>query len=150
TTSRLAAATASAEIFAPGAISDERWQWRLTFTADGKTAYFAVSDSFFPFSRTASIFVSHQARDGSWGEPRVAPFSGTHSDIDPFITPDGRRLYFSSNRPVAGRTKADFDIWYVERTPSGWGEPVHAGPNVNTELDELYPSATASGTLYFA
>src|SRR5690606_16530577 len=25
---------ATAEIFAPGTISDERWQWRLTFTAD--------------------------------------------------------------------------------------------------------------------
>lgn len=140
----------AAEIFAPGTISDGRWQWRLTFTADGKTAYYAVSDGFFPFTRQATILVSHQAHDGSWSEPHVAPFSGTYSDMDPFITPDGRRLYFSSNRPVDGEAKADFDIWYVERTPSGWGEPVHAGPNVNGPLDELYPSATASGTLYFA
>jgi len=146
----LAAAPASAEIFAPGIISDERWQWRLTFTPDGATAYYATSDGFFPLTRSATILVSQRSADGSWSQPQVAPFSGTHSDMDPFITPDGTRLYFSSNRPVAGEAKEDFDIWYVERTPAGWGEPVHAGSNVNSELDELYPSATASGTLYFA
>ena len=32
----------------------------------------------------------------------VATFSGTYSDIDPFVAPDGGRLYFSSIRPVAG------------------------------------------------
>src|SRR5690606_11183896 len=129
---------------------DERWQWRLTFTPDGATAYYATSDGFFPLTRSATILVSQRSADGSWSQPQVAPFSGTHSDMDPFITPDGTRLYFSSNRPVAGEAKEDFDIWYVERTPAGWGEPVHAGSNVNSELDELYPSATASGTLYFA
>ena len=39
--------------------------------------------------------------------------------------------------------------WMVERTPIGWGEPIHLGPEVNSPEDELYPSAT-SGTLYFA
>ena len=40
-----------AEIFAPGVISDSREQWRITFTPNGKTAYFASSDEFFPFTR---------------------------------------------------------------------------------------------------
>jgi hypothetical protein len=147
----LASAAASLpEIFAPGVISDDRWQWRLTFTPNGKTAYFSVSDGFFPQTREATILVSHKGKDGSWGSPEVAPFSGEHSDIDPFITPNGQRLYFSSNRPVDGTPKVDFDIWFLERTPRGWSEPIHAGPEVNSELDELYASATASGTLYFA
>lgn len=137
------------EIFAPGVISDDRWQWRLTFTPSRRTAYFAASDGFFPQTREATIYVSHR-RKGSWSEPRVAPFSGVYSDIDPFITPTGRRLYFSSNRPVDGTPKADMDIWFVERTWTGWSEPFHAGPRVNSDLDELYASATAFGTLYFA
>src|SRR5690606_11187784 len=138
-----------ARLFAPGTISDSRWQWRITFTPDGRTAYFTTSDDFFPATRRATIMVSHLQRDGTWSTPEVAPFSGTWPDIDPFLTPDGRRLYFSSIRPIDGREKPDLDIFYVERTPRGWREPVRLGPEVNSDLDELYPSLSADGTLYF-
>jgi hypothetical protein len=140
---------AEPRIFAPGTISDDREQWRITFTPDGGTAYFAVSDAFFPFSRRATIHVSHRAGSG-WSTPEAASFSGTYSDMDPFITPDGRRLYFSSIRPVEGATRGDLDLWMVERRPGGWSEPIHLGPEVNSAEDELYASATADGTLYFA
>lgn len=140
----------SPELFEPGVISDDRWQWRISFAPDEESAFYAVSDGFFPETRNATIFVTDRREDGGWDTPEIAPFSGTHHDIDPFITPDGRRLYFSSSRPVDGTPKEDFDIWFVERGPSGWGTPTHAGPEVNSDLDELYPSATASGTLYFA
>ena len=146
-----AAAThpATAELFAPGVISDANRQWRITFTPDGDTAYFAESEGFFPATRVATIYVTQRTVNG-WREPQVASFSGTHSDIDPFITSDGRRLYFSSIRPVDGATRGDIDIWYVERTPAGWGAPVRLGPEVNSPMDELYPSASARGDLYFA
>ena len=150
-------------IFAPNVISDANEQWRLTFTPDGRTAYFAESEKFFPITRKATIYTS-TLEAGQWSEPVVAPFSGTHSDIDPFITPDGQRLYFSSIRPVpadlqagpaqskdgAGVSRSDIDIWMVERTAQGWSEPIHLGPEVNSPDDELYPSASADGTLYFA
>lgn len=138
-----------AEVFAPGVISDAREQWRITFTPDGKTAYFTSSDGFFPVTRRATIYVSHRVC-GAWTAPEVAPFSGAYADIDPFLAPNGRRLYFSSIRPVDGVTRGDVDLWYVERTADGWGEPVRLGPEVNTPADELYPSADARGTLYFA
>jgi Tol biopolymer transport system component len=135
--------------FADGVISDAREQWRITFTPDGKTAYFASSADFFPFTRQATIYVSHLGKDG-WSTPAVAPFSGRYSDIDPFLSPNGERLYFSSIRPIDGVMPVDIDLWYVERTADGWSEPAHLGPEVNSPLDELYPSADASGTLYFA
>ena len=142
-------APATATVFAPGVISDEHEQWRITFTADGSTAYFAESAEFFPFTRKATIYVTH--RDGGgWTTPAVASFSGTHSDIDPFITPDGRRLYFSSIRPVNGVTRGDIDLWMVERTDGGWSAPARLGDEVNSPGDELYPSASADGTIYFA
>jgi Tol biopolymer transport system component len=145
----LAQAPVTAEIFAPGVISDAREQWRITFTPDGHTAYFTSSAGFFPFTRQATIYETHLV-GGEWSTPTVAPFSGTYSDIDPFIAPNGQRLYFSSIRPVDGVTRGDIDIWMVERTPSGWSEPVRLGPEVNSPDDELYPSASAAGTLYFA
>ena len=141
--------TPTPQIFSSSVISDENEQWRITFTADGKTAYFAESAGFFPFTRQATIYTS-QYVNGAWTTPVVAPFSGQYSDIDPFISPDGRRLYFSSIRPVNGVTPGDIDIWMVERTAKGWSEPIHLGSDVNTTADELYPSASADGTLYFA
>jgi Tol biopolymer transport system component len=144
------AAGAVPEIFAPNVISDGNEQWRITFSPDGKTAYFAESPEFFPFTRRATIYVSHFV-DGAWTEPVVAPFSGVYSDIDPFLSPNGKRLYFSSIRPVDGVPRTDIDIWMVERTAEGWGEPIHLGPEVNSpNADELYPSVSARGTLYFA
>ena len=139
----------TAVLFAEGVISDRNEQWRITFTPDGRTAYFTESTGFFPITRQATIYVSEYVAN-AWTEPREASFSGTFSDIDPFITPDGHRLYFSSIRPVAGVTRGDLDIWMVERRGAGWGEPVRLGDEVNTGRDELYPSASADGTLFFA
>lgn len=142
-------ATHAATLFAAGVISDTNEQWRITFTPDGRIAYFSESAGFFPFTRQATIYMSQWIGD-TWSEPRVASFSGTFSDIDPFISPDGERLYFSSIRPVAGATRGDLDIWMVRRTAAGWGDPIRLGGEVNTEADELYPSASADGTLFFA
>jgi Tol biopolymer transport system component len=136
-------------IFAPDVISDANEQWRLTFRPDGKTAYFAESPFFFPITRQATIYVSN-FEDGSWTTPQVASFSGTYSDMDPLLSPDGQRLYFSSIRPVNGTTRGDLDIWFVERTATGWSDAVRVGDEVNSPNDELYPSASADGTLYFA
>ena len=150
TATSLARVVASPEVFARGVISDDNEQWRITFTPDGKTAYFAESPEFFPFTRQATIYVSTFA-GGAWTEPVVAPFSGVYSDIDPFLSPNGQRLYFSSIRPVDGVMRGDIDLWMVERTSDGWSEPVNLGPAVNSpDADELYPSVSASGTLYFA
>ena len=44
-------------------------------------------------------------------------FPGKYFDIEPFLSSDGLKLFFASNRPLAStdeKTK-DFDIWYVER-----------------------------------
>jgi hypothetical protein len=139
-----------ASLFAPGVISTAREEWRITFSPDGRTAYWAVSDEFFPISRQASI-VTSRFRDGAWSAPEVAPFSGVHSDIDPHLAPDGRTLFWSSIRPVDGVERADADLWMVVRTRDGsWSTPIHLGPSVNTAADELYPSVAADGTLYFA
>ena len=137
------------EVFAAGSISDSREQWRLTFTPDGTTAYFATSNEFFPFTRKATIYFSTFA-NGKWSAPVVAPFSGQYSDMDPFISRDGKRLYFSSIRLVDGTTRVDLDIWMVERKGSSWGQPVRLGDEVNSANDELYVSESTDGTIYFA
>jgi hypothetical protein len=139
-----------ATVVGPGVISTAREEWRITFSPDGRTAYWAVSDEFFPISRQATI-VTSRFRDGAWSAPEVAPFSGVHSDIDPHLSPDGRTLYWSSIRPVDGVERTDADLWMVVRTRDGsWSAPIHLGAAVNGPTDELYPSVAGDGTLYFA
>jgi hypothetical protein len=145
-----AAAAPAAEVFAPGVVSTEAEEWRISFTPDGRTAYFGRSAEFFPVSRQATILETRR-RGAGWTEPVVAGFSGTYPDIDPFVTADGSTLLFSSIRPVAGEPRTDADLWMVPRTRrGGWGEPVHLGAAVNSAADELYPTVTRDGTLYFA
>ncbi|MBS1912347.1 MAG: PD40 domain-containing protein [Bacteroidetes bacterium] len=67
----------------------------------------------------------------------------------PFVTPDGRYLYFASDRPGG---HGGSDIWVSELQATGiWGPPRNLGPPVNTAGDEISPFLDpATGTLYFA
>jgi len=85
-----------------------------------------------------------------WTAPEVVPFSGNYSDADPCFSPDGKRLFFVSRRPLDGTGEPkDWDIWYVDRTGDGWSEPENVGTPVNTDKDEFHPSVTNNGTLYY-
>lgn len=136
------------ELFESGRISTGDMELNASFTPDGKTLYFTKRT---PKPQRWVIVVS-RLRRGQWTAPEVAPFSGWYNDFDPFVSPDGKRLYFSSNRPLdgTGRPRTDFDIWYVEQTSSGWGPAQHLDAPVNTPAQEFYPSVTKDGTLYFS
>jgi Tol biopolymer transport system component len=132
-------------IFAPGVISTGDHESHPTFTPDGNTVYFLKNSPTFSFW---TIVVS-QFRNGKWTVPKVAPFSGRYRDADPFITPDGSKFYFISDRPVAGRSSADLDIYVMERVADHWGEPKNLGLPVNSTGNEWYPTIAADGTIYF-
>jgi Tol biopolymer transport system component len=132
-------------IFADGIVSGGDFDSHPAFTPDGTTLYFVRSTP--DFSRW-TILVSRFDK-GRWNEPEVAPFSGQYSDADPFITPDGSRFYFISNRPVAGKPDPDLDIWVMERSGAGWGEPTHLDAPVNSAGSEWYPTVATNGTIYF-
>ncbi len=102
---------------------------------------------------TLSIY-SVTRKKGKWQKPVTASFSpkpGVWKDIDPFITPDGKQVYFQSNRPVTpgGSVSKQFDIWMVSKTEKGWSEAQHLGNVVNSDSSESFASVTDSRTLYF-
>src|SRR5581483_905732 len=133
-------------IFAEGVISTGDMELNAAFTPDGRTLYFTRRT---PRPQMWFILVSH-FRNGRWGAPEMAEFSGQYSDFDPIISPDGSKLFFCSNRPVDGQPRPDFDIWVAEKAAGGWGAPRHLDAPVNTKAAEFYPSVTADGTLYFS
>ena len=132
-------------LFAEGVISTGDFDSHPAFTPDGETLYFNRST---PTFNQWTILVSRFER-AKWSTPEVAPFSGQHSDADPFITSDGSRFYFISNRPVAGKTTPDLDIWMMEKTAAGWSEPKNVEAPINSPGSEWYPTVAANGTIYF-
>lgn len=88
-----------------------------------------------------------------WTEPALMPFCDEYMYLEPFLTSDGKRLYFVSNRPLTNTVqgKKDFDIWYVQRDDVNdqWSDPINLGSNVNSNYDEFYPTLSENNNLYF-
>jgi Tol biopolymer transport system component len=146
TTLIVAAAAATSQ--ALPALSSNLNDYNLSTDAAGRTRVFARSEADF---RNARILISER-RGREWSEPRAISFSdGRFSDSDPWLTPDGRTLYFISTRPAPGRAegRADYDIWRSSRIGRGWSEPEHLGPEINSPDQELGPELH-SGVLYYA
>ena len=124
----------------------------LSFSPDFTEVYFtrnqevAVSEKH-PVRRL-EIMVSRQGADSTWSVPQPLAFNSTNfSTAHPALSPDGSRLFFSSDRPGGFGGK---DIYYADRVGLGWSSPINLGPKVNTEGDELYPYFHNNGELYFA
>lgn len=137
-----------AELFAPGIISNELCNRDVAMSPDGKEMYFGVHTPDFAY---ATIICSKDV-NSAWTQPEVVSFGKDprYTILEPAMSPDGQRLYFMADFPKdGGEGPAEEDIWYVERTKNGWSEPVNAGPNVNSDGHEFFPSVTEDGSLYF-
>jgi Tol biopolymer transport system component len=139
-------AGSSPEIVGRGVVSSAGPEFATTLTPDGREIYFnrASADR-----NRLTIMTARRAGDGTWATPTVAPFSGTHRDVDPFVAPDGRRLYFSSDRPRSIGGEARFTTWYVDRVGDGWSAPVDPGAPLNSTLGDVFVSIARDGLLTF-
>ena len=76
--------------------------------------------------------------DGTWSAPiDLGPAINDHTEgaqsDNPFLTPDGGHLYFTSNRPGGQGGK---DIWTSTKTNGVWSAPTNLGAPINTSGDE--------------
>ena len=120
----------------------------LVFSPDGRTAYWSAWDGVWggDASSPRTLHVS-TLEDSGWSEPEIAPFSGVFNDDDPYVSPDGRWLYFVSDRPAfEGDDERDGDIWRYSLAGDGAVERL----SINSGAEEYSPVVTASGNLYFA
>lgn len=119
----------------------------LTFTPDGKRAFWTEwNGSWGSDGAQRIIYTAERAGDG-WTEPVPAPFTGQHSDDDPFVSPDGQWLYFVSERPADDSDRLqDADIWRFSLAEHDRLERL----SINSAAAEYSPVLTSSGALYFA
>jgi len=120
-----------------------------TISPDGKYLFFTGCNRPDGLGR-CDIYVSHKVGD-AWGEPYNigAPVNSEYWESQPAISPDGRTLYFISNRPGGF---GGYDIWKSTITDDGkWGAATNLGPEINTAGDENTPFIHVDGkTLYFS
>lgn len=142
----------TAELFAPGIISSGLSVRSIAAMPDGKEIYFSVVDEKIPIITICFT----KLVDGKWTAPQVAPFATNREYFyfEHHITPDGKKLMFSSTKPIEGEpSKPGFEvenIWVVDREGDGWGEPYEIGSPINTQQMDFAPSTTLNGTLYFS
>ncbi|MCU0379004.1 MAG: ankyrin repeat domain-containing protein, partial [Bacteroidales bacterium] len=141
-------------IFAPGIISSI-WGLHssLAFSPDGSEVYWVpmIEVPGQPYSRN---HIHLMKKDGNrWVSPKIATFSGIEgvSDGEPFFSHDGKRLYFNSTRPNPEQeNRKKENIWYVERTESGWSEPKPVSQEINMMSMHWEFSVDKKGNIYFA
>jgi len=117
----------------------------ITFTPDGRQAYWGASYS------TAKIF-SSRLEGGIWTKPEIINFSaGMDSYRDPFLSPDGQRLYFISENILPGSSTAGKEnIWMMVRGENDWGLPQPLPDSINAYDLHWTVSVAANYNLYFS
>lgn len=138
---------ATPSLVGDGVISASWSEFGAAVLPGEQAMFFTVTNM--PFTRMTIMYAERAG--GRWATPRVAPFSGEWNDGDPAASPDGRRIFYISNRPLDGNVaRKDFDIWFVERTDAGaWSAPRSVGESVNDDVNVAYPSVASDGTLFF-
>jgi outer membrane protein OmpA-like peptidoglycan-associated protein/tetratricopeptide (TPR) repeat protein len=104
-----------------------------SITGDGKMLIIYMDDG-----GDGNLYYSTR-KDSLWTKIKAVgkPINTIYWQSHGFITPDGKGMYFASNKPGG---EGGLDIWYSERMTSGkWSEPVNLGNVINTPYNEDTP-----------
>jgi len=112
----------------------------VSLTNDGTMAYtrnIPLCESLHCRIKNSSIFIA-KLDNGTLIDEISLPFNELGvSNIDPYLSNDGKTLYFASNRKGGF---GGFDL-YVSKMENGkWSMPENLGPQMNTVGDEISPS----------
>jgi Tol biopolymer transport system component len=138
----------TARIFARGTISRDEWEHSAPiFSPDGKTVLWSTIE--LP-SWKARIWEMNFV-DGKWTTPQFASFIDTTANqVYPNFSPDGKILYFSSDRklPSGVIPSTGNRLWMVEKNGTGWSSPQPLDSTISAGGD--YATTVANnGNLYF-
>jgi outer membrane protein OmpA-like peptidoglycan-associated protein len=116
---------------------------------DGRHTFFSIHNSESIGNR--DLYLSTLGNDGVWTKPTdLGRVVNTPSvEMSPFMAPDGKTLYFASDRPGG---LGGLDLWLTRRldeTWQNWSAPQNLGPEVNTKENDINIAVDASGKFAF-
>jgi outer membrane protein OmpA-like peptidoglycan-associated protein/Tol biopolymer transport system component len=150
----------------PKPLNSQYWDCDGFLTADGK-AFFFTSDrkgnvgefvkggQFYhgEYEGNTDIWVSKK-NDSGWGKPvNIGSVVNTpYSERSPFLHPDGKTLYFSSDGHYGlGSLDVFKSVRLSDTSWTEWSEPVNLGKEVNTSgYDVSYKISTDGKYAYFS
>ncbi|MFC2139811.1 TolB family protein [Bacteroidota bacterium] len=139
------------QLFAPGIVSTGANELNICFSPAGdEMFYFVTGPAFEP-----RIILSSRIENGIWTQPAELPFyDKDRTDSYPFITPDGKKIFFNSSRPYEGMPETTghhrhSEIWFVEKNISSWGQPQKIDFGGEYRGIGTFPSVSSSGNIYF-
>lgn len=126
----------------------------LCFSKNGERIFFTRNDYLNNKRRNAKdgtmkLQIYTAFKDGeSWSTPVSLPFNTVeHEEVHPALSPDGTKLYFSSDRPGG---LGGMDLYVSEFRNGTWNEPTNLGDKINSPGNEVFPFVHDDGMLYFA
>jgi Tol biopolymer transport system component len=127
-----------------GKINSTFWEPSATITSDERVMIFASNRK--GGLGGTDLYIIRKKPDGTWNEPQnLGPKINTKFDEDaPFLHPDGKTLYFSSNG-LEGM--GEFDIYYTQYDDEKkeWSTPKNLGYPINSARDDLYITWSSDG-----
>ncbi|UCH14171.1 MAG: PD40 domain-containing protein, partial [Bacteroidales bacterium] len=117
-------------------INTKYWESHASISSDGKTLYFTSNRK--NGYGGLDIYKSERTGNGDWGPAKNLGnvVNSKYNEDTPFVTTDGKTLYFSS---LGHHNMGDYDIFYSTLSEDGrWSKPVNLGPPVNTTGDDLF------------
>lgn len=117
-------------------INTKYWESHASLSRDGQTLYFTSNRP--GGYGELDIYKAKRLGKTEWGIPENlgGRINSRHNDDSPFISQDGKRLYFTS---LGHNTMGGYDVFYALQDGNGnWEKPQNIGYPVNTTDDELF------------
>jgi hypothetical protein len=134
------------EIFAPGIVSTEKaWEAAITFSPDGKESFFTRREN---IQGNENRILHSELVDGKWTLPKPAFFAKDIIEYESFISPDGKKIFYNSDRAKPSGSKSVGEIWYSEKTSNGWSEGNYLTETINKGWI-MFVTASMNNNLYF-
>ena len=127
----------------PQPITTDMREPSATFSPDNRTIYFDRDDQI--LENDKDIFVSSLNKKGKWSTPKplIGINTQEYDEAAPFLHPDGKTLYFSSNGP---ESIGGYDVFKsVLQEDGSWSTPENLGYPINTPDDDIWLVFTADG-----
>ena len=127
-------------------VNSDKWDSQPTLSADGNLLIF-TSDRQAGYGGS-DLYMTRRNRFGEWGSPmNMGPEVNTpFSEYSPYLSSDGKTLYFSSNGlPGYG----DSDVFVSVYEDNRWSDPVNMGAPLNSSGQDQYFTIGGSGEVGF-